>query len=431
MRKDQVDDYEFKKLVAQVKFSFIAPIISKIYEDENMSAYFNRVSKYEVEWPDGTKRKFSAKTLKYWLHLYRKLGYEGLLPRGRLDAGSTRKLTKENKERVHSLIQEFPKITGVMVYEKMIEEGLIQMNCISVDTVQRYIRKSGIRNENQTIEKERRSWEYEHACDGYQADTCHTFYIYDEDGNYRKTYLIAMIDVHSRLIVGAQFFYHDNAKHFQKVWKSAVLRYGKSKVIILDNGSSYKNKSTKEIEMKLGTKLIYNPPYCPIGKAIIERWFKTCKDRFLHVQHGADYHSLKSLNEALNHWIHEYNRSTHSSLSKDKNDNHTPLERYLFSMKDTQPWQLSNKNEIEYESWLDEVFLHETTRKVNGDSTVLVENILFDVPSIYIGVRVLIRYEPIYMETIYLYDVEKKEKVKLVRTDKVENSKTRREGLIY
>lgn len=49
--------------------------------------------------------------------------------------------------------------------------------------------------------------------------------------------------------------------------------------------------------------------------------------------------------------------------------------------------RLSNKSPIEYDSWLDDVFLHETTRKVNGDSTVLIENQLFDVPSVYIGIK--------------------------------------------
>ena len=66
----------------------------------------------------------------------------------------------------------------------------------------------------------------------------------------------------------------------------------------------------------------------------------------------------------------------------------------MYDMKDVEVSRLSNKSPIEYASWLDDVFLHETTRKVNGDSTVLIENQLFDVPSVYIGIRVIIRYNP-------------------------------------
>ena len=94
------------------------------------------------------------------------------------------------------------------------------------------------------------------------------------------------------------------------------------------------------------------------------------KMRFMDVHKGSDYHSLSQLNDDLNKWINEYNRTIHSSLKDDENDNHTPLERYMYDMKDVEVSRLSNKSPIEYASWLDDVFLHETTRKVNGDSTV-------------------------------------------------------------
>ena len=46
----------------------------------------------------------------------------------------------------------------------------------------------------------------------------------------------------------------------------------------------------------------------------------------------------------------------------------------MYDMKDVEDSRLSNKSPIEYASWLDDVFLHETTRKVNtnGDSIVLI-----------------------------------------------------------
>ena len=51
--------------------------------------------------------------------------------------------------------------------KKMIEKGLLNQRDCSVDTIQRYIRKSGLRNSgNTTLTHERRAWEYAHACDG-------------------------------------------------------------------------------------------------------------------------------------------------------------------------------------------------------------------------------------------------------------------------
>ena len=321
-----IESYEYRKRIAEMKFSIIGPVVAGTYTDRSINAYFQRVQNMEIELPDGTRKKYSWKTMKWWFYVYKAEGYDGLIPKGRLDAGKTRKLDDTQKQYIRELVREFPKITGVMVYEKMIEKGLLNQRDCSVDTIQRYIRKSGLRNSgNTTLTHERRAWEYAHACDGYEADTCHTFYITDENGEYRKTYLIAIIDNHTRMMVGAEFFFNDNSANFHKVWHDAVLRYGRSKVLILDNGSSFKNRNTNEIAGRLGTQIIYNPPYKPTSKAVIERFYRTMKDRFLHIRHSQDYSSLQELNEDLRSWINEYNRTRHSALKDDTHDHHTTV----------------------------------------------------------------------------------------------------------
>lgn len=78
MNTKDTDYYEYRKLVAQTKFSLIAPVVSRTYPDANMSAYFRRVAQFQIDWPDGSKRKFSYKTLKWWYHVYLKQGLDGL-----------------------------------------------------------------------------------------------------------------------------------------------------------------------------------------------------------------------------------------------------------------------------------------------------------------------------------------------------------------
>ncbi|MGN0385044.1 MAG: integrase core domain-containing protein, partial [Lachnospiraceae bacterium] len=229
----------------------------------------------------------------------------------------------------------------------------------------------------------------------------------------------------------ARFFFSDNAINFQQVWKSAVLRYGKSKVMILDNGSTYKNRWNDQISSSLGTQLIYNPPYSPTGKALIERFFRTIKDRWLNCEHGRNFHSLDELNSRLNQWISEYNRTEHRALENDLYDNHTPLQRFMYDMKDVEPWKTVNKTQLEFSAWVDECFLYEEIRKVNGDSTVVINKISFDVPSRYIQTSVIIRYDPLRYKNVYLFDPANRLKVPLKRTDKIENGKTRRTSIIY
>lgn len=432
MKQLNLERYEYNCEVAQIKYRLIAPILSRTYTENSQEEYFRRISQMDIGMPDGKKRRFSPGTIKNWVIKYRKSGIEGLQSNIRLDSGSSRKLKEEVVERTLTLLREFPKITAVLIYQRLIEEGLITEREVSIDTLQRYIRKNNLRTtKGAALEKERRAWEYAHSCDGYEADTCHTFYIFDEQGDYRKTYLIAIIDNHSRMITGARFFFQDNSVNFQSVWKEAVLRFGRSSVLILDNGTAYKNGSTSLISSKLGTKLIYNPPYTPQGKALIERFFGTIKSSWLNGEHGKNYHSLEELNLQLTTWVAQYNRNDHSALKEDIHDHHTPLQRYVYDMKDTTPWKLANKSEIEYVPWINECFLHEESRKVNGDSTVVINHRSYDVPSQYIGLSVLIRFDPKTYETVYLYDPANKKKIDIKRTDKVENSKTRRTEIMY
>lgn len=431
MNKTKEDQFEYNRIVAQVKYGLIAPVLSNTYVESTQLEYFKRISSCEILWPDGTKRTFSWETYKRWYYDYLRGGIDALQPSVRLDLGESRKLKDESKKRIKELVKEFPKISGVMVYEKLIKEGVITRQDVSLCTIQRYIKSSGIRKNTVTIENEVRAWEFANSLDGYAADTCHTMYIFDEDGVYRKTYLIAIIDDHSRLIVGAQFFFNDNAVNFQQVWKSAILRYGRSKVIILDNGSAYKNKWNQKIAAAVGTQLIYNPPYEPEGKAVIERFFLTIKQRWLNCDHGENYHGLASLNEKLNQWLSEYNRKEHKGLKNDINGCHTPFERYMYDMKDVEPWKTVNKPQLEFREFIDDCFLYEEIRKVNGDSTVLVNKISFDVPSQYIGTKIIVQYNPLDLNMIYLLNPIDKTKTVLNKTDKVENGKTKRKSIIY
>lgn len=82
MNEQNTDRYELNQLIAQAKFSLIAPVITGTYNDDSAIAYFRRISKEEIRWPDGTEKSFSGQTLKYRMYRYRKCGFEALVPKG-------------------------------------------------------------------------------------------------------------------------------------------------------------------------------------------------------------------------------------------------------------------------------------------------------------------------------------------------------------
>ena len=70
MERQNTDKYELNKLIAQVKFAVIAPVVSCTFTDENITAYFKRMAEHPLKWPDGIEKKFSVATMHWWLHIY-------------------------------------------------------------------------------------------------------------------------------------------------------------------------------------------------------------------------------------------------------------------------------------------------------------------------------------------------------------------------
>lgn len=137
-----------------------------------------------------------------------------------------------------------------------------------------------------------------------QADTCYLPYI-TEDGRSRRVYCIMIIDDHSRLLVGGELFYSDNACNFQKVLKDAIAAYGIPDKLYVDNGCSYSNEQLPMICVSLGILLLHTKIRDGASKGKVERHFRTLKERWLY---PLDINSITSLYsswdaERLHTWL--------------------------------------------------------------------------------------------------------------------------------
>jgi len=245
----------------------------------------------------------------------------------------------------------------------------------------------------------------------YQADTCHSIYI-TENGIKRKTYLFHVVDDHSRMIVGARFFYNDNAYNFQLVLKESIARYGLCKKIYMDHGAPYSNGQLRLILGSLGIIEIHAPVRDGAAKAKVERSFRTVKDTWLN---GFDPSSVESL-EQLNRLLADYVRMRNNSFNRDIGE--TPMERYLR--------HLDRIRFPKSREWLDECFMNRIIRRVNNDSTVSIDTVSYDVPMQFIRMKVEIRFLPDDMKNAYILYEGRRYPIR--PTNKVENSRTKREN---
>ena len=363
--------------IAQFRFALIAPVIQDLYPDKNRTQYYKRITEKPLTQPDGKVVVYNHKTLEKWVSLYNRGGIDALMPKTRSDKGTTRVLSDEAVSRIFQLRKDFPRLNATQIYLQLIRDG--------------------------------KAFEEDAFGRMWQADTCYLPHI-SEDGKLRRVYAILIIDDHSRMVVGGELFYNDNAPNFQKVFKDAVSTYGVPTKLYVDNGCSYSNEQLSLICGSLGTVLIHTRVRDGASKAKIERQWRTLKETWLYGLDISSIHSLAQFNGMLRDYIRAYNLSMHSGIGC------RPFDRYQATKDAVHP--------AKSREWLDECFLNRVVRKVRKDSTVSIDSVSYDVPMQFISQKVEIRYVPSDMDTACIF--YEGERFPIRQTDKVANCHTKR-----
>jgi len=403
--------YDEAVKVAHLRFGVIAPALQGLFTESTKTAYYKNVASKGLRMPDGKQITLNYNTFEKWEGLYKKHGMDGLMPQKRSDVGKPRALSDAAIEEIFRLKQQFTKINSTLIYNKLITDGFIKQSETSVCTVQRFIKNNDLKTARNPNMKDRKAFEEEFPGDMYQADTCHSVYI-TENGETLRTYLMHIIDDHSRFIVGARFFYNDSAYNFQKILKDSIARHGLCRKIYIDNGSSFKNNQLTLILGSLGIIEIHTPIRDGAAKAKVERSFRTIKDSWLNGFSASEVSSIEQLNQLLDEYVRKRNNTVNREIKE------TPMERYS---RHIDRIKLPKSRE-----WLDECFMNRVIRKVNNDSTISIDSNQYDVPMQFIRMKVEIRFLPDDMGNAYIYYDKKKYSIRL--TNKLENSRTKRQN---
>ena len=410
----QADDCDAAIKTAQFRFALIAPLVQGLVPDGSDTAYFMRITKEPLTLPDGRCVKYSWKTPQKWHYLYKKGGFDALLPKTRSDKGVPRALPDTAVGEIYRLKEKYPRLNATQIHIRLVQDAFIPAS-VSVDAVQRFIRNSGLKSPRELNRKDRKAFEEDSFGRLWQADTCHFCYINDAaDKKAHKACLVVIIDDHSRLIVGAGLSYSDNSYGFQKVLKQAVSTYGIPDKLYTDNGSPYIDKQLSLICGSTGTVLLHAPVRDGAAKAKVERNFRSMRERFLYGLDLEKIHSLHEFEALLMDYIRAYNTGYHAGIGC------SPFERCQ-STKDHVRLPRSRE-------WLEESFLNRVTRKVRKDATVPIDCRSYDVPMQFISQKVEIRYLPDDMDSAFI--LSEGEHFPIRATDKNENCRTRRETAI-
>ena len=402
---------EKKQEIALFRYRVISPLING---NSNLSQnkQILELSKQKYTKTDGSSAYISAETIERWYYAYKKLGFDGLLPRNRNDAGTIRKADDDVIQVINHYIQTYPRMTAKSIYDALIESGYIQTLEISYSTIDRYVGKIK-KDKGIIITSELKRYEASHINDIWCCDTTYSFKIVDTDGSKKRMFIIAIIDDASRLIVGVDVFFNDNYINFSKVLKNAIRKYGKPKTLNLDNGGTYNNKQLELLGARLGINLHHCAPYSGWQKGKIERWFRTMKDHFMAEYDLVNLKTIEQFRQDLLDYVVKYNQTIHKSI------NMSPLSRFFDS--DEEILKVD-------EDKLNKAFLLEIERSVSADSVIIINSIEYEVPYQYARQKITIRYSD-DLENVYVVNDNKLEEIKLL--DKKANSKTKRTQPIF
>lgn len=396
--------------IAIFKYGIIAPVVND--SSINQKQYFERAASREYDFPGKIERvRFNPRTFKKWLHIYRKLGYEGLKPSRRVDRGKSRKISYATGQAIAQLCDDYDFKTISNLYRYLIAEGIIKPENFTEVTLRNFLKANDITFDSQETNP-RKAFEAPHVNILWTADFMHGPYV-QEGKRKLKAYLCAIIDDYSRLITGARFFLYENSLSLQKTLKQAVLTYGVPQRFYCDNGKVFSSGYIHMVCAKLGTALIHSKPYDSPSRGKIERFFRTVRDMFmpnLYINHQR--FTLEQLNVAFSHWLlDEYNNNIHRGI------NGTPMDRYLADIPNVTVKTITPAEADHY-------FHHTIFRLVRNDSTVTVNNISYEAPAKYIGKKIEIRFPLDNPEDFRIFE-NNTQCATLTKLDKHFNSETK------
>ena len=372
------------------RYGIIVPLINGTNPFSTIDEFCFNASLKNYEF-NGKVYNFSKRTIKGWYYKYLKSGFDTLCNKKRNDKNKMRKIKNTDVcYRIEELRKKYPRITAKAIYNKLLEDNYIDSST-SIYCIFRYLKNNNLKS---TIisKKEKKKYEQDFPNDCWQADTSSGPYL-QINGKKYKTYLISIIDDCSRLIVGYDFFFNDNAINMQSVLMSAIKKYGVPKKLYVDNGSPYKNEQLSIITARLGINLIHAKPYSPTGKGKIERSFRTIKDGWMNQINWNSFNSINDIQSSFNDFIYSnYMNKVHSEIKETPNNK---FHMYFDKIK-----RLDN-------DFIEQSFLHTKYSKVYNNSTIKLNNEVYEVPYKYVGKKIEIRYYIKDLNKVYIYEDNK------------------------
>ncbi len=387
MKKQELDRQREEALR---RYQVIVPLL-----DENLS----ESEKHSIRWVVCSQENISGRTLRRYVAAFKKGGFDALLPRERKDKGSCKTIPPEALQMAAELRQEIPARSAQRIQQLLAGEGYT----VARSTLERHLRKQGLSGRKIKAEQKQvvsRRFNRQGRNTLWQADLKYGPYIPDPRQPNRKvrTYLVAIIDDATRLVVHAEFYDNQKLPALEDTFRKAVTKCGLPDNLYVDNGKIFISQWLRLACAKLRIRHLNTKAYSAESKGKIERFNRTAEE-FLQEALLEKPQTLERLNDLFRAWLSEgYNHRVHSALS-----GKSPAQAFT---QDAKALRFPGPEALR------DAFLWEKTPKVDKSGCISLEGICYEVGVEWIGKKVMARYDPFDLSLVEVwYGGEKKKLV--------------------
>lgn len=398
---DDLNTERWQEERALERFRIISPLI-----DAELDAAKRNELREKIAQSNG----ISVRTLYRWESGYAKEGFSGLKPMDRCRRRSSQ-LPDNFDMLVAEAIQlkrEVPMRSVNQIIYILEGEGRVQPGLLKRSTLQRHLYNAGFGKKQMKKYSEGRYSSSKRFCKPHrmmlvQGDIKYGLMLpIGKNGKKIRTYLSAIIDDHSRLILSSDWYDNQDGQIVEDTFRKGILKYGKPDAFYLDNGSQYITRELRDALGRLSIRILHAKPYAAQSKGKIERFNKDV-DVFLREAKAKKIKTLEDLNRSWHSWIDEYYHNR-------PNDG---IKEYYVS----QGWDYPEEGISPLVEWnrdsrrlcyLDtalvaEAFLHHCKRNVDKGGCISLYGKRYEVSAALIGAKVEVSYDPTSLDTITVH----------------------------
>jgi len=386
MRKEELDPGREEALR---RYRIIAPLL-----DESLA----ESEKRGIRWLVCAQEGISGRTLRRYVAAFKGGGFAALLPGERRDKGSCKAIPAEALQIAAELRRELPARSAERIQQLLAGEGY----AVARSTLERHLRQRGLSGrEIKAGQKQTASRRFNRQGRNtlWQADLKYGPYLPDpkQPGHKMRTYLVAIIDDATRLVVQAEFYDNQKLPVLEDTLRKAVLRCGAPDNLYVDNGKIFVSQWLRLACAKLRIRHLNTRAYSPESKGKIERWNRTA-DEFIGEVQLEKPQTVEQLNGLFRAWLSEgYNHREHSALS-----GKSPAQAFT---QDTKALRFPGPEALRG------AFLWEKTPKVDKSGCISLAGLCYEVGVEYIRKQVLVRYDPFDLSLVEVWHAGEKKKL--------------------